>query len=128
VKGLNLKGLFGRLMTLKARSPALHHWWWQRITALLLVPLGLWFAASLVKMAGAEHAAAAAWVGSPGAALLLCAFVLALCYHAYLGVEVVLDDYVHIERVKSWSLLAVKFILAVLAVIGVVSILWVVVA
>ncbi|MGQ0594120.1 MAG: succinate dehydrogenase, hydrophobic membrane anchor protein [Gammaproteobacteria bacterium] len=123
---MNLKRLFQRLRALRTKSPALHHWWWQRITAVVLVPLSLWFAASLITMIGADHATAAAWVGSPGVALLLVAFVLALCYHAYLGVEVVMDDYVHVEWVKKRSFLAVQVILVLLALTGTLAVLWVV--
>jgi succinate dehydrogenase / fumarate reductase, membrane anchor subunit len=121
----NIGRLYGRLRALRTKSPALHHWWWQRITAVVLVPLSLWFAASLITMVGAGHAAAAAWVGSPGVALLLVVFILALCYHAYLGVEVVMDDYVHIEWVKAKGVLAVQVVLGLLAVVGVLAVLWV---
>jgi succinate dehydrogenase / fumarate reductase, membrane anchor subunit len=125
VNPLRLGGLFGRLRALRTKSPALHHWWWQRITAVVLIPLSLWFAASLIAMVGAGHAAAAAWVGSPGVAFLLVVFILALCYHGYLGVEVVMDDYVHIEWVKAKGLLAVQVLLCLLGVIGVLAVLWV---
>jgi len=126
-KIINIGRLYGRLRALRTKSPALHHWWWQRITAVVLVPLSLWFAAPLITMASAGHAAAAAWVGSPGVALLLVVFILALCYHAYLGVEVVMDDYVHIERVKAKGILAVQVVLGLLGVVGVLAVMWVVV-
>jgi succinate dehydrogenase / fumarate reductase, membrane anchor subunit len=58
-------------------------------------------------------------------ALLLVVFLLALCYHAYLGVEVVMDDYVHIEWVKAKGILAVQVVLGLLAVVGVLAVLWV---
>jgi len=124
---LYIAGVYGRLRALRTKSPALHHWWWQRITAVVLVPLCLWFAASLITMVGAGHAAAAAWVGSLGVALLLVVFILALCYHAYLGVEVIMDDYVHIERVKAKGVLAVQVVLGLLAVVGVLAVSWVLV-
>ncbi len=127
LSALDVKGLYGRLRTLRTKSPALHHWWWQRITAVVLVPFCLWFAASLITMVGAGHAAAAAWVGSPAVALLLVVFLLALCYHAYLGVEVVIDDYVHVEWIRAKGVLAVQVVLGLLAVIGVLAVLWVLV-
>jgi succinate dehydrogenase / fumarate reductase membrane anchor subunit len=124
---LRLGGLYGRLRALRTKSPALHHWWWQRITAVVLIPLSLWFAASLIAMVGAGHAAAAAWVGSPGVAFLLVVFILALCYHGYLGVEVVMDDYVHIEWAKAKGILAVQVLLCLLGIVGVLAVLWVLV-
>ncbi len=126
-KMINIWGFYGRLRALRTKSPALHHWWWQRITAVVLVPLSLWFAASLITMVGAGHAGAAAWVGSPGVALLLVVFILALCYHAYLGVEVVMDDYIHIDWVRAKGILALQVVLGLLAVVGVLAVLWVVV-
>jgi succinate dehydrogenase / fumarate reductase membrane anchor subunit len=127
IRGLPIYKLYGRLRALRTKSPALHHWWWQRITAVVLVPLSLWFAASLITMVGAGHAVAAAWVGSPGVALMLVVFILAVCYHGYLGVEAVMDDYVHIEWVKAKGILAVQVVLTLLAVVGVLAVLWVVV-
>ncbi len=119
------KSLLARLPVLRSASPALRHWWWQRITAVALVPLSLWFAASLIWVVGGDHAAAAAWVGSPEVALLLIAFILALCYHAYLGIEVVMDDYVHVESVKKAGFLVVQAVLALLAAAGTLAVLWV---
>ncbi|MGH8562774.1 MAG: succinate dehydrogenase, hydrophobic membrane anchor protein [Gammaproteobacteria bacterium] len=126
-RGLDIAGLYGRLRALRTKSPALHHWWWQRITAVVLVPLSLWFAASLITMVGAGHSAAAAWIGSPGVALLLVVFLPALCYHGYLGVEAVMDDYVHIDWVKAKGILAVQVVLGLLAVVGVLAVMWVLV-
>lgn len=70
------------------------HFWRQRISALALIPLGLWFAFSAASLAGAGHAAAAAFVAKPLNALLLIAFAVTALYHSRLGVQVVIEDYV----------------------------------
>ena len=70
------------------------HWWAQRVTALLLIPLALWFVAALVYHTGADHAEATLWLSQPvtyGGMLLLLG---ALFWHAALGLEVVIEDYV----------------------------------
>jgi succinate dehydrogenase / fumarate reductase, membrane anchor subunit len=76
------------------------HWWAQRLTALALIPLGLWFVSALVCLAGADHAAIAGWMAEPISLVGLILFVLAIVYHAVLGVQVVIEDYVHAKSVK----------------------------
>ncbi len=99
------------------------HWWWQRITAIALVPLTLWFAFSLPRMIGACQFEVYGWIASPWVATLLIAFVVALFYHLQLGMQVVIEDYVHHEGVKITSILGVKFISAILAILSIISIL-----
>ena len=62
-----------------------HHWWMQRLTAVALVPLSLWFIASLIMVVTADHETAVEWLQSPVVAILLCAFVVAAFYHGQLG-------------------------------------------
>ena len=81
-----------------------HHWWMQRLTAVVLVPLSLWFVASLLTVVTADHATAVAWLRSPLVAILACALIVAVFYHGQLGIQVVLEDYVHSE---SWKLVAI---------------------
>jgi succinate dehydrogenase membrane anchor subunit len=81
-----------------------HHWWMQRLTAVVLVPLSLWFVASLLTVVTADHATVVAWLHSPVVAILACAFIVAVFYHGQLGIQVVLEDYVHSE---AWKLAAI---------------------
>jgi succinate dehydrogenase / fumarate reductase membrane anchor subunit len=89
-----------------------HHWWWQRITAILLVPLSLWFVASIwwLVIGGASYAAFADWLSGPVAAILMILFVGATFYHLHLGVQTVIEDYVH-NKLVQWTLL-IKLTLA----------------
>ena len=84
------------------------HWWAQRLTALALVPLTLWFVASIIGLAGADHATAAEWIARPIPAMLLALLIVATFHHAQLGLQVVIEDYVHCEALKVAALLAVK--------------------
>ena len=82
------------------------HWWWQRLTALLLVPLSLWFVASIwwLVIGGATYEAFQDWLSGPVAAILMLLFIGMMFYHLKLGLQVVIEDYVHTKAVK-WTLL-----------------------
>ena len=91
------------------------HFWAQRVTAVALVPLCAWFVISMVVMGDAHYEAARAWVRQPAAALLLGVFIVSLFYHAQLGLQVVIEDYVHAQWLKVSSLVLLKLLSALLA-------------
>ena len=95
-------------------------WWFERVTAVALVPLTLWFAASLIALAGADYATVVGWLKSPLAALLMVLQLTALFSHLALGLRVVIEDYVH-SGVKIPALLAVRFGCFALAVTGILA-------
>ncbi len=123
MNGKNMRTPLGRARGLGSAKDGVHHWWMQRLTAVALVPLCLWFAASLVSVAGADHAATVAWIGSPLVAILLILLVVAGFYHAALGLRVVIEDYVGSEAVKQVALVLVQFACIALGVATVFSIL-----
>ena len=98
------------------------HWHAQRGTAVLLVPLSLWFAFSMASLAGAGHAGAHAWLARPVNGLFTSVFALILFRHAHLGIEEVILDYVHAPCVKHGSLIAVRVIAGLLAAAAVISV------
>jgi len=71
------------------------HWWAQRFSAILLVPLTVWMVWSLALLVGADYARAVAWVAAPWNAAMVMLLVGATFYHARLGLQVVIEDYVH---------------------------------
>lgn len=85
------------------------HWWAQRLTAIALVPLCLWFVAGILGLIGAGHGAALAWIASPVNAVLLVLLLVAVFHHVQLGLQVVIEDYVHSEWRKIAAIVAVKF-------------------
>jgi succinate dehydrogenase / fumarate reductase membrane anchor subunit len=101
-----------------ARS-GVRHWWMQRVTAIALIPLGVWFAASFIALLGADYVTVTAWLSNPLNAVLTAVLVAVMFQHSWLGVQVVVEDYVHAEGVKIASLLLLKFIHVLLAVYGV---------
>ena len=92
------------------------HWWAQRMTAVALIPLLLWFVASLCVMVGSDYAAVREWVATPIVSILLVLLAIAAFHHAQLGLQVVIEDYVHIEWLKLSSIALVKFAAISLAV------------
>jgi succinate dehydrogenase / fumarate reductase membrane anchor subunit len=99
------------------------HWWVQRLTAVALVPLTVWFAFAVVHLPTSDHEAVRAWVASGINPVLLLLLINALAWHSALGVQVVLEDYVHAKGLKLAALLASTLLHALLAVAGVYAVL-----
>lgn len=108
---------------LGSAKDGVHHWWLQRVTAVALVPLVLWFAFSLAVHAGSGYEGMRAWIGSPFTAGAVILLVATAFYHAQLGLQVVLEDYVGNKAWQIASIVAVKFVAAVLALTGILAVL-----
>jgi succinate dehydrogenase / fumarate reductase membrane anchor subunit len=80
---------------LGSAQSGVRHWWLQRITAVALIPLSLWFLWMLVGLVHADYAAVRAAIGQPVHAVLLVALVVSLFWHGALGLQVVIEDYIH---------------------------------
>jgi succinate dehydrogenase / fumarate reductase membrane anchor subunit len=100
-----------------------HHWWLQRLTSIALVPLTIWFTVSVLSLPSLDHVTVIAWMAQSWTALLLVLLVLVATYHSRLGVQVVVEDYVHNTGMKTLTLVVVTFAHALLAVAGVFAIL-----
>ena len=84
------------------------HWWGQRLTAILLVLLVLWFTASFVTLSGAGLTLVRQWIASPMMSLFLAIFMASLFRHIQLGLEVVVDDYVHIRTRNRAAMASIR--------------------
>ena len=82
-----------------ARAGTLH-FWHQRMTAVALVPLSIWFVASALAYVGAAQGAVAAYFAEPVNAAVMFLFILASTYHMSLGVQIIIEDYFHHEGQK----------------------------
>lgn len=98
-----------------------HHWWAQRLTSVALVPLTVWLAFSIASFGNYNYAAVIAWMQSPVVAVALALLVVSLFYHAQLGLQVILEDYVR-GGLKVASLIMVNFACIALVFIGLFSI------
>jgi succinate dehydrogenase / fumarate reductase membrane anchor subunit len=119
----SLRSPLGRAFGLGSAKTGAEHWWAQRVSAVALIVLGVWFAAALIAHAGADHAAVVAWLRGPVVAILMILLVAATFYHAALGLQVVIEDYVETEWLKVSSLVVMRLISILLAVVGVFAVL-----
>ena len=106
---MSLRTPLGRVRGLGSAKEGTAHWWAQRLTALALIPLVLWFVVSLIVMTGAGHEAVAEWLRDPVSAVLMLLLILAGFHHAQLGMQVVVEDYVHAEWLKFALVTGVRF-------------------
>lgn len=108
------KAGIGRLKARGSARSGAGHWWWQRLTALANVPLVIWFVASAVSLSGAGHAEVRAWLGGQMNATLMVLLVVSAFWHARLGLQVVIEDYVHDRAIKLASQVGLDLLTAAL--------------
>ena len=106
-----------------AAKEGTRHWWAQRLTAAALIPLGLGFVAMTIALVADDYEGARAVLAHPVSAALWILFAVALFHHAQLGLQVVVEDYVHSQGLKVAAIVAVKFAALVLGAVCIVSIL-----
>ena len=106
---MSLRTDLGKVRGLGSAKEGVGHWWAQRLTAIALIPLLLWFVASVVTLVGAELIIVREWISGPVNSVLLLSLIVAVFHHAQLGLQVVIEDYVHTGWLKLASVIAVKF-------------------
>lgn len=100
-----------------------HHWLNQRITAIANIPLVIWFVISVITMRGASYEDFTAWMGQPVNAILMILLVISTFYHAALGSQVVIEDYIHNKAFKMLKLIGTKLFFLAAAIACIFSIL-----
>jgi succinate dehydrogenase / fumarate reductase membrane anchor subunit len=118
-----MRSPLGRAIGLGSAKRGVEHWVVQRVTAVALVPLALWFVAAMIELAGADFDAMRDWVGRPLPAIVLVLLLIATFYHAALGLQVVIEDYVHGELARFGGVIAARLACTALAVAGIVAVL-----
>ena len=108
---MNLRSPLANARGLGSAREGTHHFWYQRVTALVLVPLTLWIMSSILMMTSADFATISLWIQSPLNAVMLLFFIMALFFHAQLGVQVVIEDYIHSEWQKISCIILVNFLI-----------------
>ncbi len=114
---MSLQSPLGKVLGLGSAKEGSGHWLAQRATAVALVPLGLWFIASLLGMESTNYQFIVAWVADPAHAIMLILLTITFAYHSALGLQVVIEDYLH-GSIKIAAILLVKFFHVVLVVAG----------
>lgn len=108
---MNLQAPLAKVRGLGSAKDGTHHFWNQRLSAIALVPLSLWIMVSIVKITAMDYQSVTVWMSSPLNAVLVLIFILAMYYHALLGVQVVIEDYIHTEWQKIACIILVKFLI-----------------
>jgi succinate dehydrogenase / fumarate reductase membrane anchor subunit len=113
----------GRARGLGAAKSGLRHWWAQRVTAVALLPLSLYFVLSVWMLEGADRAQVAAYMAEPWNTVLFLCVIAALFYHLALGLQVVIEDYVPNEAKRIASIMFVNGLIVFCALACAVSVL-----
>ena len=102
---MSLRSPLGVVLGRGTAGEGVGHWWAQRVSALMLVPLTIWFLAALITLPLNDYAAVSIWMAAGWNPMWLALLLLALCWHSRLGVQVVIEDYVHGPALKITALL-----------------------
>ena len=115
-----MRSPLARANGLGSAKEGVREWWAERVSAVALVPLTLWFAASIIAHSGSDYATFIAWMRTPLAAIWMILLLIALFHHTALGLQVVIEDYVHSAAKFAW-VMAVRLGCFALATAGVVA-------
>jgi succinate dehydrogenase / fumarate reductase membrane anchor subunit len=113
---MSLRSPLGKVLGRGSAGDGVGHWWQQRVTAIALIPLTLWFVFGLLRRFPAKHEDMVVWLSQPWSALLMLLLIFTLALHSKLGVQVVIEDYVHGKAAKTTFLLLSTFVHAAAAV------------
>ena len=91
-------------------AETIRRWWYQRLSAVALLPLSLWFIYDLSTLASLEYAVVRDWLAAPSSVILFILLIPTLFYHAQSGLQEVIEDYVASERQKTLAVILVKFL------------------
>jgi succinate dehydrogenase / fumarate reductase, membrane anchor subunit len=118
-----MRSELGRVRGLGSAKSGVAHWWAERVTSIALVPLTIWFICAAVRLVGASHDEVLYWVASPVTVVLLICLLVTTFYHMQLGLQAVVEDYVHVDSARLILLLLIKAVCFLAALAGIVSVL-----
>lgn len=119
---MSLRTPLGQVLGLGSAKEGTSHFWGQRVSGIALAVLGLWFAASMLAMPGFQYADALSFIAAPLNGVLLLLLVATMAHHSSLGVQVVIEDYVHAHGLKLACLVISRFAHVMLAVAAIYAI------
>ena len=112
-----------RALWLGSARAGVEDWWIQRVTAVALIPLTLWFVTSLIALAGSDYATFILWLRAPFVTVLMVLLLIALFHHMSLGLRVLIEDYVHSDWAKIPAVVAIRLACYALACAGIFAVL-----
>jgi len=107
---MSLRSPLGRVLGMGSAKDGTAHWWAQRVSAVALVPLTLWFVFSLLMLPALDYDTVRTWLSVPISGFLAVLLVAVLTYHSYLGTIVIVEDYVTTVGMKVLTLLVLRFL------------------
>jgi succinate dehydrogenase / fumarate reductase membrane anchor subunit len=107
---MSLRSPLGRVLGLGSAKEGTGHWWAQRVTAIALLPLTVWFVISLLTLPGLDYETVRTWLAVPITGFLAVLLVAVLTYHSYLGTMVIVEDYVTSSGMKILTLMVLRFL------------------
>ena len=119
---MKFRSPLSRAQGLGSAKHGFSHWWLQRISAIALIPLTIWFVFSMVCLSSSGYYEAIEWLSSPFNAAIMLLFTLTALFHGQTGLQTVIEDYIHSTWLNLTLLLSVKFASVVLAVLAIISI------
>ncbi len=122
MKGRSTSSPLARAIGLGSAKSGAENWWAERVSALALVPLTLWLVASLVAHSRSDYISFLTWLRNPGVTIAMVLLLTALFHHTALGLQVIVEDYVH-SNLKYAALLAVRLSCYALATAGIIAVL-----
>jgi succinate dehydrogenase / fumarate reductase membrane anchor subunit len=107
---MSLRSPLGRVLGTGSAKDGSARWWAERLSAVALIPLTLWFFFSLLILPALDYMTMRAWLSVPLSGFLAVLLVAVLTYHSFLGTAVVVEDYVHASATKLFLLLSLRFL------------------
>ena len=120
---MSLESDLARVRGLGSAKDGTHSFWHQRITAIALIPLSVWFVAGILCIVDASHADTVAWIKAPHVTVLFIALIIALFYHVKIGLQEVIEDYLHCEWFKLATRICLNLAIAMCGLLAIVAIL-----
>jgi len=118
-----MRSALGRARGLGSAKDGVHHWWIERLSAIALIPLTLWFVIAVISVAGADYDTFVAWMGKPWNAALMIMFISAAFLHGKMGMEVIIEDYVEPRCAQLTLRIFVNMMAFALGIFSIVSVL-----
>jgi len=119
---MSLRSPLGQAKGLGSAKEGLHHWWAQRVTAIALIPLTIWFAFKVAVLSMSDYQTVLDCIGSPWSAALIVSLIVAAFYHAALGMQVIYEDYIGGKAVRIAAIMGTNLLLFLLAAASIIAV------
>jgi len=107
---MRVRSAIGEVRGLGSARSGAHHWWLERLTSVATLLLFIWFFVSLLRLPNLNYGTVTEWLRSPLAAVPMLLLIVSTFWHLKLGLQVVIEDYVHEEGSKFFSILLLNFL------------------